>query len=459
MNRQLWRILHTATAATLAFSTVNISRAELYINEIHFDPGSSGQLLDNRDEYIELRGTPGMSLANHYLIFLENEDNEFHNDPTGQIENIFDLGSLSLGSNGFLLLRQDGNLYDDSRVAQGATSVEHNDNNPAVNNGWGNGAGSLVFHQGVNNLGFPKIELENGGATAMLIRNKVEVDGGLLPTLNLDMDQGNDGLDNRPDSLQTPVDGWGTKWEIIDSIGWLEPLEIQYGRSYGKVTFSSDVVGQPLFEGGPTLTPEMVAAATEPGSSFAGVGFEIELLARWGNSTGQTVDDWHATNLTVDVGSGSAGVGTSPPRIDLRQSGDPHPGDDGNPATPAQQPEFLESNKGVPYGTKLGDSLGGPNYITGDYNKDGHVDAADYVVWRKSIHQTGTESSHPAADANHDFLVDDDDWMKWQTNFGSPKSGSASGRAGSEIAMVVPEPSTLLLMGIALVVAIVAARR
>lgn len=63
--------------------------AELYINEIFFDPPGSG---DNSQEYIELRGTPGMSLDNHYLIFLESENDRLDTKNPGQVEVKFDLG-------------------------------------------------------------------------------------------------------------------------------------------------------------------------------------------------------------------------------------------------------------------------------------------------------------------------------------------------------------------------------
>jgi hypothetical protein len=434
-------------ALVVAASMVGSLHAELFINEIHFDPGSQGQpLFDNRDEYIELRGTPGMSLANHYLIFVENEDDEFHVDPTGNIENIFNLGSLSMGSNGFLLLRQDDNLYNDATVAAGTTSLEHS--NAASMNGWGNGASSLVFHQGVNNLGFPKIEIENGGATAMLIRNRVEVGGGLNPTLNMDMDQGNDGLDSRPGSLQTPINDWASKWEIIDSIGWLEGSEVEYGRSYGRVTYSANKIGEPLYEDGPIFTQAMADAAHEPGTSFADVGFEIELVARWGNSTGYTHEDWHVSNLTSNPTSGSAGPTNEIPNVfDLRQSGDPHPSVPPNPQTPPDQPPTIESNKGVPYGTKLTNTLGAPNFIIGDFNKDGYVNTADYVVWRKTYNSAGSESNHPLADPNHDFVVDGDDYEMWAANLGSPDTGPVFGGAPASTSSV-PEPSTILLLSL-----------
>ena len=50
----------------------------------------------------------------------------------------------------------------------------------------------------------------------------------------------------------------------------------------------------------------------------------------------------------------------------------------------------------------------------GDYNADGTVDAADYVVWRKTLNQTGTDL---AADGNHDGTVDDADYSVWSANF------------------------------------------
>jgi hypothetical protein len=62
--------------------------------------------------------------------------------------------------------------------------------------------------------------------------------------------------------------------------------------------------------------------------------------------------------------------------------------------------------------------------ISGDFNADNKVDAADYVVWRKSI---GTPAAYAA----------------WRANFGSVDSGSGAG--SSLNASAVPEPTTLLL--------------
>ena len=69
--------------------------------------------------------------------------------------------------------------------------------------------------------------------------------------------------------------------------------------------------------------------------------------------------------------------------------------------------------------------------LTGDYNGDGKVDAADYVVWRR----------RPTSAAQQGY----DDW---RANFGNPLPGSGSGSLAS--AGGVPEPAAWLLAAMAL---------
>jgi T5SS/PEP-CTERM-associated repeat protein len=79
----------------------------------------------------------------------------------------------------------------------------------------------------------------------------------------------------------------------------------------------------------------------------------------------------------------------------------------------------------------------------GDFNIDGVVDAADYIVWRQTQGQTG---SGLAADGNSDGVVDDVDYGFWRANFGiAVGGGSASGPVATVLATSVPEPSTIML--------------
>jgi hypothetical protein len=69
--------------------------------------------------------------------------------------------------------------------------------------------------------------------------------------------------------------------------------------------------------------------------------------------------------------------------------------------------------------------------LPGDFNQDGHVDAADYVVWRKS---DGTQAGYD----------------KWRANFGASHGLGRSSAgypvdASAELLSEVPEPSAICL--------------
>ncbi len=386
--------------------------AQLYINEVYLDPpGSSGDLIS---EYIELRGLPNQSLADHYLIVIENETSATANP--GQIEAVFNLGSLSspiLGSNGYLTLRQGGSLY---------TSFDpqaNNLQNTAVSFTWGSGALSSVGFTDEGNNGV----LENSGGTFMLVKNN----GGALsaPTITspnlVDLDVN----DNNELDAGTILDSW----TILDSIGInCEASDIN-GLLYAPVNFSA---GTPAGGG-----------HVPAGAVFVDVGYEIEYFGRWGNSTGATAEDWHMSNLTNDPASGYDGP------VDLRQSAEPHG------INTADQ--FVETSQGVPYGTLLGDTLGSSNLFIKDgdfeapYNGeefvfDGDVDGRDFLTWQRNYGFGLDGLGNPKfatrrhGDANRDRLVGDADLALWAENYGF---GGGPLLAAS---LAVPEPATALLL-------------
>jgi hypothetical protein len=341
-----------------------------------------------------------MSLANHYLIFLENENNEYNTGDPGHIEGMFNLGTRSLGSNGFLTMRQKNTPYVGA-LAPAAGTTDLVNTGPGL--GWGNGATSSIGASQEAGGGV----IENSGFTAMLVRNN----GGAsrVPNLGQDLDQNNDGLD----PASSDVNDWRTNWTILDAIGvHSEAGEAQYGRLYGNINF------------GPEAT-----ASVEPGATYVGLGYEIEYVGRWGDSTGQTASDWHASNLTDNPASGYPGG------ADYRQSGDPHP------IGGVFDPGFrLESNRGVPYGTPLCRTLGATNYrfTPGDANIDGMVDDRDASIL--GGHWLAAGATWSMGDFTGDGFVDDRDAAVLAAHWGLGGSGE-----GDAAFTPIPEPTPIVL--------------
>lgn len=389
-------------AAMCAFAAgIDSCDAQIYINEIYFDPpGTTGDL---RSEYIELRGPSASPLTAHYLIFLENETGT--TGPTagtnqGRIENIFDLTSQTIGSNGFLTIRQAGNTYD--LPASGTTDLS----NTGATFTFGSGSSSTIGHTDQLDTG----RIENSGFTAMLI----DIGPGAAPVLAQDLDEGDNGMGD---------DQFPTGWTIVDAIGVNSELSDINGRLYADFNFSA---GTP--EGGPKI---------EPGAEFVDVGFaEIEYVGRWGSSTGSTRLDWHASNLTNDDASGFVGP------ADFRQSGQFH--DTGG------LDNLVESTQGVPYGTQLANTLGAENLFlrNGDFNFNDVVDGPDLLKWQQGVRfGDGDDASRAHGDTHDeagvlDRIVDGGDLAVWASLFGD---GNPSGQA---TAANVPEPSGLALLAI-----------
>jgi hypothetical protein len=88
--------------------------------------------------------------------------------------------------------------------------------------------------------------------------------------------------------------------------------------------------------------------------------------------------------------------------------------------------------------------------LTGDYNGDGMVNAADYTVWRNAL-----QSNNPAADGDKSGTVDWEDYLVWKNNYGLP--GSGAGVASGNLSEV-PEPASASLLLLAAFLIALAAR-
>jgi hypothetical protein len=87
--------------------------------------------------------------------------------------------------------------------------------------------------------------------------------------------------------------------------------------------------------------------------------------------------------------------------------------------------------------------------FAGDYNDDGTVDAADYVVWRRylsSSFELANETATPGQVTTEDFDA-------WKANFGAVEMQSGSGSSA-----VVPEPASVALLAGSLLSAVIVRR-
>jgi hypothetical protein len=83
--------------------------------------------------------------------------------------------------------------------------------------------------------------------------------------------------------------------------------------------------------------------------------------------------------------------------------------------------------------------------LPGDYSGDGAVDAADYIIWRNTLAQSGNGL---AADGNVNDVIDNGDYDVWRAHFGETLSGRAGAIADSigGLSSIVPEPKSAFLM-------------
>ena len=98
--------------------------------------------------------------------------------------------------------------------------------------------------------------------------------------------------------------------------------------------------------------------------------------------------------------------------------------------------ELTIGGQKIPLTLSKGDSVYSLVIAPGDFNGDGTVDTADYVVWR-STHGSNTDLR---ADGNGDGTIDDADYGVWRAHFGTTYGGDMLGIT------MVPEPATALML-------------
>ncbi|MEH2051545.1 beta strand repeat-containing protein [Nostoc sp.] len=231
------------------------------INEILFDPPST----DSPKEYIELRGTPGATLApGTYLVGIEGDSGSSN---PGNVQDIFDLSGKQFGSNGFLVLLQKGNTYAVNPNANVLT-------NTGTGAGWGSGASSSIGHTGQTGA----TDIENGSVSFLLIQTTT------APTLSNDIDSDNNG---------TADGSVYSNWTVLDSVSVLDGGTMD-------IAYSSIVFRKGSTSGSVPANATVVDTSFIPG-----------YVGRSGDTTGSTASDWLASVITGTAPNLSLGTATN----------------------------------------------------------------------------------------------------------------------------------------------------
>lgn len=106
-------------------------------------------------------------------------------------------------------------------------------------------------------------------------------------------------------------------------------------------------------------------------------------------------------------------------------------------STPTGTPSADQVLDNLVLGTTFNDVLSVPVSVFGDYNNNGTVDAADYVMWRNG--------GPLANEVDVQGTVNGADYTAWRARFGNPGGGGGGGSDASAIA-AVPEPATSVLL-------------
>jgi hypothetical protein len=131
--------------------------------------------------------------------------------------------------------------------------------------------------------------------------------------------------------------------------------------------------------------------------------------------------DFNSASVT-HTGTNAAAIGTLIDRVILRQNND------------YEGKQFVDN---LVVATSFAEALNPPSAgVPGDYNSNGVVDAADYVIWRENNGTSFQLQNEVSGTTSAQVTVDDFD--AWRARFGNVSGAGAANSA-------VPEPMTALL--------------
>ena len=227
------------------------------INELLLAPQSGDT---DTDQFVEFRGVPGGQFnPNTYFVIVDEQ-----NINRGEIHGIFDVSNLAFGSNGMLVLLQEGSPHQVNQESAVLRSTA-----PA----FGGLPGDIYTDSDAANDRIDSTLVAANGY--FLIQTDVQ------PQLGDDIDGDNDGL----------IDEGGIfdNWNVLDSIS-LHPFVGSGDQAYGQILLAEEEAGN------------------DPASRTVGAGVPIVVgrgsgyAARIGDSVGSDPDDWTFGTVEQDQG-------------------------------------------------------------------------------------------------------------------------------------------------------------
>ncbi len=277
--------------ATAAFGLLGFTCAgQTYLSEVLFEPPGS----DLPNQYIELRGTPNLTLApGTYLVTVAGDAG---GDP-GTIQNVFDLSGKLMGGNGFLVLLQKSHGYS---VSSNATALA----NVGSGEGFGSGASSSIGHRG--NSG--RTDLPHASVTFFLVQSTN------APVPGTDIDGNNDGA---------PSGQVFESWRILDSVGIAANAgDIAYGAiNYKKSSgaMASGVVVPVLFT--PVYVGRTGNTTNSAATSWVTSGSLDGVAPNWALSSTKSVPRAYASLALNHLGMPNFGANSVPGVVAIQPGG------------------------------------------------------------------------------------------------------------------------------------------